>query len=127
AEVHIPYPEGFLFPAPDLATGFTIVPASALDPFLWMRAIQDDHDPQAVKRGEAKRVRASNGEEFSYRYSIAADPAREAPYFEYTNHSQQGTFRLHTLAWVSFTNSLGAQTPSGEYDTVTFTGYGVWN
>ena len=128
AEVHIPYPEGFLFPAPDLATGFTIGPGSALDPFLWMRAIQDDHDPKAVKRGEAKRVRASTGEEFSYCYSIAADPAQEAPFFEYTNHSQQeGTFRLTSLAWVSFLNSLGSRTQPGEFDTLTFTGYGVWS
>ncbi len=127
AEVHIPYPEGFLFPAPDLATGFAIGSASALDPFLWIRAIGGDRDPGAVKRGEAERVRASNGEEFSYRYSIAADPAREAPYFEYTNHTQGGTFRLHTLAWLSFVSSLGSQAPAGEYDTVTFTGYGTWD
>lgn len=124
AEVHIPYPEGFLFPAPDLATGFTIGPGSALDPFLWIRAMQDARDPKAVKRGEAKRVRASTGEEFSYCFSIAADPARETPFFEYTNHSQQeGTFRLTSLAWVSF---ISSEEP-GEYDTVTFTGYGVWS
>jgi hypothetical protein len=127
SEVHILYPEGFLFPAPDLATGFVIGAGSALDPFLWVRAIQDRHDRMAVKRGEVKRVRASSGEEFSCRYSIAADPAREASFFEYTNHTQQGTFRMHTLAWVSFLHSLGSQTPPEEYDTVTFTGYGTWD
>ncbi|HEX6861302.1 MAG TPA: hypothetical protein VF414_00720, partial [Thermoanaerobaculia bacterium] len=128
AEVNIPYPPGFLFPAPDLATGFVIGPGSALDPFLWLRAIGDDGDPKAVKQGEAKRVRASTGEEFSYRYSIAADPAREAPFFEYTNHSQQeGKFRLTTLAWASFVHSLGSRPEGEQYDTVTFTGYGTWS
>ncbi|HWM89250.1 MAG TPA: DinB family protein [Thermoanaerobaculia bacterium] len=128
AEVNIPYPPGFLFPAPDLATGFVIGPGSALDPFLWLRAIGDEGDPKAVKRGEAKRVRASTGEEFSYLYSIAADPEREAPFFEYTNHSQQeGTFRLTTLAWASFVHSLGSRPEGGQYDTVTFTGYGTWS
>jgi hypothetical protein len=128
AEVHIPYPPGFLFPAPDLATGFSIGPGSALDPFLWLRAVADRRDPHAAKRGEARRVRASTGEEFSYRYAIAADPAREAPVFEYTNHSQlEGTFRLTSLAWVSFVNGPGTTPRPGEYDTVTFSGFGLWS
>ena len=39
-DVHIPYPEGFSFPAPDLASGFRIGAGSALDPYVWMRAAE---------------------------------------------------------------------------------------
>ena len=37
AEVHIPYPATFLFPAPDLASGFRIGTDSALDRFSGFR------------------------------------------------------------------------------------------
>jgi len=126
AEVHIPYPEGFLFPAPDLATGFQVGPDSSLDPFLWIQAVEDSHTSKASMQGNADRVRASTGDEFSYRYAIPGDPSRGAV-FEYTNHSQDGTFRLHTLSWVSFLNSLRSTAGSGRHDTVTFTGYGIWS
>jgi hypothetical protein len=34
---------------------------------------------------------------------------------------------MHSLAWVGFSNSDGARRRSGEYDTVTFAGFGVWS
>ncbi|HEX4963477.1 MAG TPA: hypothetical protein VF173_21795 [Thermoanaerobaculia bacterium] len=125
AEVHIPYPATFLFPAPDLASGFRIGTDSALDPFLWIQAVEDGYTAKGVMQGEARRVRASTGDELSYRYSIPADLTRGGATFEYTDHSQDATFRLHTLSWVSFLHSL--KSTSGKPDTVTFSGYGTWS
>jgi hypothetical protein len=126
-QVHIPYPEGFLFPTPNFATGFVVGPDSALDPFLWVHAIQDGDAPRAFKKGRARDVLASNGQRFSYSYEIPSDPARHKASFEYENHTQQGQFRMHSLAWVGFGNSIGSGHKSGEYDTLTFAGFGVWS
>lgn len=125
SEVHIPYPPGFLFPAPDLATGFAIGPGSALDPFLWIQAVEDEPSTKSAMQGEARHVRASTGDEFSYKYSIPADPARGHALFEYTDHAQNATFRLHTLSWAGFLHSVDSN--AGKPDTVTFAGYGTWS
>lgn len=127
-EVHIPYPEGFLFPEPNLAMGFPAGPSSSLDPFFWMQAMDGDPAPSgAAKKGSGKSVLASNGERFSYRFEIPADPSRQAPVFEYTNQSQQGSFRLESLASVFFGNARTTRARAGEYDTVTFAGFGTWS
>ena len=76
------------------------------------------------KGGERDRI-SSTGERFTYRYEIPNDPSKHKAVFEYENHSQQGRFRLHSLAWVSFNDSGGGK--SGEFDTVSFTGFGVWS
>ena len=126
-EVYVPYPGGYKFPKPDLSTGFTVNRPSRLDPFLWIRAIHDGPTRQFVKEGRARDVLASTGDRFSYSYVIPADPARHKASFEYENHTQQGTFRLQSLTWVGFSNSLDSQSRRGEYDTVTFTGFGIWS
>jgi hypothetical protein len=131
--VFIPYPEGFFFPTPNLTTGFPIGPDSRLDPFLWLHSIQDQQARDYVKKGEARDVVSSIGERFSYRYAIPGNPAKQGAVFEYENHSQQGKFRMHSLAWVGFGNSRGARrTPSSQrgadaYDTLSFTCFGVWS
>jgi hypothetical protein len=126
--VDIPYPEGFLFPDPNLATGFPAGPGSSLDPFFWVQGVEGDPaPPQLTRQGSANKVLASNGERFSYRYHIPADPARHRAVFEYTNHSQQGEFRLHSLTWVGFAASPAARRNPGNYDTVTFAGFGTWS
>ncbi|MCA1632290.1 MAG: hypothetical protein LC802_00895 [Acidobacteria bacterium] len=126
-EVHIPYPEGFLFPEPNMATGFAAGPNSTLDPFLWIHAIQDSDAPRMFKQGGARHVLSSMGARFSYSYKLPSDPTRQKPSFEYENHSQEGKFRMHSLAWVGFGHSNSSGRASGEYDTVTFTGFGVWS
>ena len=127
-EVHIPYPEGFLFPEPNLAQGFPAGPDSALDPFFWIQAMDGGNvPPQTVKKGSASDIVASTGDLFSYTYEIPADPARHRPKFEYTNHSQQGSFRLHSLTWVSFLNARAARPRKGDFDTVAFAGFGTWS
>jgi len=130
--VFIPYPEGFFFPTPNLTTGFPVGANSRLDPFLWLHALQDERAGRGVERGEASDVVSSTGERFSYRYAIPGDGAREAAVFEYENHSQQGAFRMHSLAWVGFGNSQGAGRSSasgaeGDCDTISFTCFGVWS
>jgi hypothetical protein len=126
-QVHIPYPEGFLFPNPNLATGFVVGPDSALDPFLWIHAVQDGDSPHGSMQGGRRDVIASTGERFSYSYRIPSDPSRHGASFEYENHTQQGKFKMHSLAWVGFGNSGGAGHGAGEYDTVTFACFGVWS
>ena len=70
---------------------------------------------------------SSTGERFSYKYVIAADPSETPSTFEYENHAQKGSFRMHSLAWVSFTNSRLAKRGTDAFDTVTFSGFGVWS
>ena len=124
--VHIPYPAGFKFPNPDFSTGFAVGPDSALDPFLWFHAMRNGTAEGSVKEGSATRVRASTGDIFSYSYRIGTDPIETPPIFEYDNHSQEGNFRMHSLAWVDFSNSATSEEEEG-YDTVTFSGFGIWN
>jgi len=131
-EVFVPYPEGFLFPSPNLTTGFPIGPNSRLDPFLWLHAIPDQRAGDYVKTGEGRDITSSAGEQFSYRYSIPNDQTKGGAMFEYENHSQQGKFRMHSLAWVGFSNSKGSERRSEsrksvEYDTLSFTCFGVWS
>ena len=126
-QVTIPYPEGNLFPAPDLATTFTAGPDSVLDPFLWVQAMDTPEAPEAVMKGEAELLVSSASEVFSYHFEIPGSPDQHAPVFEYTNHTQGGHFRLDSLSWVSFTNSRESKLKPGKHDTVTFSGFGVWD
>lgn len=128
-QVHIPYPTGFLFPNPNLATGFPVDAGSALDPYFWVQAMDGGAAPPAsfLKAGEERDLLASSGDRFSYRYAIPADPRRRAAVFEYTNSSQQGTFRLQSLTWVGFDNTRLSRDRQGAYDVVTFAGFGVWS
>lgn len=122
--VHIPYPEGFLFPDPNLATGFPVGAASSLDPYLWFRAMSPARSPGSTKHASGHRILSNRGELFSYRFTIPADLASGQAEFEYENHSQAGRFRMHNLAWVASANSL---TGSSEPDTFTFSCFGVWS
>jgi hypothetical protein len=125
--VHIPYPPGFQFPHPDFTTAFTVGPDSALDPFLWFHAVQADEARDVMKEGSARHTRASTGDEFSYRYVIPANPEENNVVFEYENHTQRGNFTMHSLAWVDFSNSGTSLLSGDEYDTVSFSGFGVWS
>lgn len=124
---HLPYPEGFGFPRPDFATAFIVGSNSALDPFLWFHAIQSKHDSATLKEGDVRSIRASSGEEFSFRYSIPADPTKQPAMFEYENLTQQGRFSLRSLSWVDFSNSGTSVSGGEDFDTVTFSGFGIWS
>jgi hypothetical protein len=114
----IPYPQGFRFPQPDLVSAFTAGPGSLLDPFLWLHAFDTSQDGGSLAGGESN-VLASNGDRFSY--AFAFDSAGQS-HFEYTNLTQGGSFRLHSLTWIDFARSSG----SGAFDAVSFSGFGIW-
>src|SRR5262249_5550581 len=78
---HIPYPEGFLSPSPDLTTPYRAGPDSALDPFMRVQAMYGVAPPPGGAYGGADDVLASNGNRFSFRYRIPADPGREPAAF----------------------------------------------
>ncbi len=130
--VRVPYPAGFSFPQPNLATGYIVGPNSVLDPFLWVRAIQGSEATLEPLEGDVRNTTSSTGQPFSYRYRIPPGGRGEA-IFEYENHAQNGSYRMYNLAWVSFENSdLGANGNGHRgydrhADTVTFSGFGVWS
>lgn len=123
-EVDIPYPDGFLFPAPDLATGYRVGPGSRLVPFLRLQGMTPDARAGTAAKGGAKDVLASNGQRFSFRYEIAPGGGRGA--FEYVNHTQGARFRMSTLFWAEFTSSPAAPSTGRPADTVSFVGHGTW-
>ena len=123
-QVHIPYPPGFAFPDPNLATGFPVTGGGSLDPYLWIWAIRDSATDDIECTGSANQVLSSTGELFSYRFAVNDNPQKRPVQFEYENHTQDGKFRMHSLAWIGLGNS---DTGSREPDTLSFTGFGVWS
>lgn len=120
----IPFPEGFGFPKPDLKSVYAVGPNSRLEPFVRLQAMDVPAATTPAKSGNASRVKASTGDEFSYRYAVGSG---KKPTFEYTNHTQNGVFTLRVPTWVGFLNSRTAKSRPGEFDTITLTGLGTWS
>jgi hypothetical protein len=128
-ETYLPYPRGFHFPAPT-PTGhpaFVVVRESRLDPFLRVRAMAGGTRARGMFEGGENRVHSSLGKEFSYDYSLPLDPTEPGARFEYTNHSDGGTFTLTSLSWFSPSYSRESAAADGDADAVTFTGFGRWS
>jgi len=125
-QVHIPYPPGFAFPDPNMATGFPIGGASALDPYLWLWAMPDKCIGETTASGAGEAV-SSRFERFTYRYEIPLRLGNKKAIFEYENLSQNGKFRMHSLVWVGFADSNTGSPGERGYDTLSFTGFGIWN
>jgi len=123
--VTLPYPSGYQFPRPDMTTSLGVGPNSRLDPFLWLRAATDPTIQKVVQAGEGSKLRASTGDEFSYHFTIPSEGNDGLASFEYENHTQNGKFKMHRLAWV---DSIDSNCPAGQpdRDTITFTGFGIW-
>jgi hypothetical protein len=121
--VFLPYPEGFLWPLSDLANGVPIGPNSRLDPFFQVDAVCIPKLKVAHMQGSSSMQLAPTGDRFSYRYRISTDP-RQKPLFEYTNHSQDASFVMHSLTSVDFTSS---RQDKAEFDIVNFAGFGCWS
>lgn len=121
---------GFRFPSPDFvkANSFVAGEGSVLDPFLRIQAMLPTPPTSYVFRGSGA-TEASTGDRFSYSYDIPCDAVGRGASFEYTNQNpaEGGTFRMYSLASVSCTNSRDSQAAGGEYDTLTFTGFGSWS
>ena len=133
-QVHIPYDAGYLsaaatnqppllFPDPNLATAFPVVGGGSLDPYLWIWAIRHNDGRAVAKSGQADHAVSSRGEVFSFYFSLPGNRCGAEAVFRYENHTQQGSFRMHSLAWVDFGHSDAGDT----VDTVTFSGFGVWS
>ncbi|MBI3895866.1 MAG: hypothetical protein HY313_08020 [Acidobacteria bacterium] len=120
---------GIIFPRPDLNSGFATGPDSKFDVFLRLQAMHPVDPPRTTKSGSASNVLSSAGDLFSYNYFIRCNAPSEDASFEYTNNnpSNGGTFRMQSIAAVSCTNSRNSRAAPGDYDTVTFTGFGTWS
>jgi hypothetical protein len=125
--VRVPYPEGYGFPQPDLKSIYIVGPGSNLDPFVYIQAMDGQAAPPEGKSGNAQHVAASNGQQFSYRYSIPGSPAGKPAAFEYMNETIGASFKMTTLVWVSFLNAKRTARGGAEPDAVSFTGIGVWS
>lgn len=121
----------YRFPSPDFikANSFIAGPGARLDLFLRIQAMRKVDTPRAVKSGSRSFV-SSLGDQISINYSIPCDGSSSRPTFEYVNRNtgaSGGTFRLTRLASVSCINSRGSVLAEGDYDVITFGGFGVWS
>lgn len=125
--------EGFTFPSTDYtdpSRSYTAGPGSVLAPFFRMQAATPTDTPTLVMRGGQTNVLSSFGERFNYSYSISCNAPGAPAEFEYTNQSSGttgGTFRMENIGSVQCLNSLNSTQPRGNYDTLTFTGFGTWS
>jgi hypothetical protein len=125
-QLTIPYPEGFLFPATDLATGVVVGPNSKLDPFMDIVAVHPDQHRQVAKSGRAKDVISSIGARFSYEYSVASDGPFQPARFRYNNELKNAAFELLPGGLSAVTFHQSGPGENTRADTVTFTGFGTW-
>ena len=128
--------EGFTFPYPDnpdykdASRSYTAGSGSLLTPFFNTQAVLPTDTPTSVMSGSRTNVQSSFNEVFSYSFSIPCNAVGKTGSFEYTNNAtgkNGGTFKMENLASVMCINSLTSRQPAGNYDTVTFTGYGTWS
>jgi hypothetical protein len=123
----------FRFPSPDLIKANSYLansPFAQLDLFLRIHAVQTVDTPQARLTGGATNVTSSLGDLFSYSYSFPCQPAGESFSFQYTNFNpgtSGGTFTMKRLAALRCINSSNSTLPPGNYDTVSFSGFGTWS
>jgi len=123
----------YRFPSPDLIKANSFLansPFSTLDLFLRIQAVQPVDIPRVRLTGGATNVTSSLGDRFSYTYSFPCNPAGENFSFQYTNFnsgSSGGTFTMKRLAAVQCINSRTSTLPPGDYDTVSFSGFGTWS
>ena len=125
--------DGFTFPSNDYknpSNAFRAGPGSILTPFFKMQAVATQDVPTATMTGTQTNVLSSFGERFTFSYSLPCDASTRQASFEYTNQATGktgGTFKMNNLAAVSCQNSLTSTQRPGNYDTVTFSGYGSWS
>jgi hypothetical protein len=122
----------FRFPSPDLvkANSYLAGVRATLDLFFRVQAVSTSDTPRVRLNGGATNVTSSVGDRFSYSYSVPCAPEGESFSFDYTNQNSGksgGTFRMNRLAAVKCFNSRTSTLPPGDYDTVTFSGFGTWS
>lgn len=122
----LPYPAGLAYPQPDFTSSYFAQLGATLNPYLWIRAMEDVRPGAYTAEGNFKRIVAANRDEFSCEYRIPADSSRKDFHFRYENHTQAGVFTLHTLTWVGFGKSAIVNGSQSGFDTITFSGFGIW-
>jgi hypothetical protein len=126
--VYIPYPEGYLFPRPDFASGIVIGADSSLDPYLQLVAVCAQNVPERLFAGAEHHLISATNENFSYRFALPSVPSASNPgFFEYTNHSNGGAkFMSSLISSIAFLNadSRGNGTTP---NVVNFTAFGTWS
>ena len=126
--VSIPYPAGFSFPKPDLASGILVGPDSSLDPYLQLEAISPGAQGKAVIACGERRVIATTNEVFSYRFAIPARPSvNDAGSFEYTNHSDDDATFTSAFITSSAVFTADARSDGASRRVVNFTAVGYWS
>ncbi len=122
----LPYaPAGLAYPQPDFTSSYYAGPGATLNPYLWIRAIEDGPPGGHVAEGKFTGLVAANRDEFSVEYRIPSDTGKQDCYFSYKNETQLGSFTMYSLTWVGFGNSAGSS-PTAGFDTATFSGLGLW-
>jgi len=123
----------YRFPSPDLIKANSFLansPFSTLDLFLRLQAVETVDTPRVRLTGGQTNLTSSLGDHFSYSYSFPCKPSGESFSFEYTNFNSGtsgGTFTMKRLAAVRCFNSRNSTLPPGDYDTVSFSGFGTWS
>jgi hypothetical protein len=134
---------GFFFPAPDLiaADAWVAGQGSRLDPHLNIQAVQTaatDVPGPSLKAG-SYNVTTPTGDAVTMSYSVPcnAEATNANGTFTYSNEGQidpnsgrllrQGTFTMQNLISVTCTNSAISTAAPGDYDTIAFSGIGIWS
>ena len=122
----------FRFPSPDLVKANSSIAGvrATLNLFFRLQAVSTTDTPRVRLNGGANNVVSSLGDRFSYNYSVPCAPEGESFSFEYANQNtgkSGGTFKMNRLAAVKCFNSRTSTLPPGDYDTVTFSGFGTWS
>jgi hypothetical protein len=123
----------YRFPAPDLVKADSFLdlsPFATLDLFLRIQAVETNDTPRVRLTGGASNVTSSLGDQFSYTFSFPCNPTGQDFSFQYTNFnsgSSGGTFTMKRLAAVQCINSRASTLSPGDYDTVSFSGFGTWS
>ena len=126
ADEIVPYPAGLAYPQPDFTASYFATLGATLNPYLWVRAIEDAPPTDYTAEGSFEKIDAANRDQFSCKYRVPGNTTRKDFYFDYKNHTQDGVFTLHSLTWVGFSNSAIANPARAGFDTVTFSGFGIW-
>lgn len=121
----------FRFPSPDyiFANSFVGGPNAKLDIFVRVQAAHPIDTPTAVKTGGGTFV-SSIGDNVTYNFSMPCNPAGAPFTFTYTNNNRGasgGTFTMKSLAAINCSNSLNSTARPGDYDTLSFSGFGTWS
>jgi len=127
---------GFFFPSPSLlaADAWIAGPGSRLDPHLNIQAVQTaagDVPGPFIKSGSFNVVTVT-GDPVTMSYSVPcnAEATGANATFTYNNTGsplRSGSFTMQNLISVTCTNSANSTAGPGDYDTVSFTGIGLWS